>query len=112
MVTTLLFPKDMVPTIMKKKEISGQKKILLLPQNNVGSRIKTLGPRCKVLMGQLGTVFRYLPNNLFPRLSEILKKMNMGGTSYASQKFETLMFMMYVIIHLMTSKTNEAYPNC
>lgn len=35
----------------------------------------------------------------------------MGGTSYASQKFETLMFMMYAIIHLMTSKLNEADPN-
>ena len=93
-----------------KKNISGQKKILLFPQTNVGSRIKNIRPRCKVWMGQLGTLFRYFSNTFFHDCLK-LKKKNMGGTSYASQKFETLMFMMYAIIHLMTSKLNEADPN-
>ena len=39
------------------------------------------------------------------------KRMNREGTSYSGQKFEILMFMMHTMIHLIASKSNEAYPN-
>ena len=39
------------------------------------------------------------------------KKMNREGTSNSGQKFEMVMFMMHVIINLITSKSNEVYPN-
>ena len=88
------------------------RKFLSLPQNNVVSRIKNLGQHCK---GGWGKVVHFLGTCSIIFFHDCLKfekkNMNREGKSYASQKSEILMFMMHIIIHLMTSKSNEAYSN-
>ena len=100
-------------TLMEKIYLDNRN-FLPLPQHNVVSRIKNLGQYCKGRWGNLvhflGTCPIFFSHDCL-KFEKKQKKKNREGTSYASQKFEILMFTMHIIIHLMTTKSNDAYPN-
>lgn len=73
--------------------------------------IKNLGQHCKGGWGNLVHFLGTCTIIFFHDCPKFEIKMNGEGTSNASQKFEILMFMIHIIIHLMTSKPNKAYQN-